>query len=498
MKILILQLARLGDIYQTWPVLRALKRQHQGSEIHVVTRSKFAPALMSEHVSGLVDRHWLLETKDILSPLIDEKPAIDEALEKLSTFCTSLKDECFDLVVNLSFSAFSSYLAKQVEAPLSKFHGYTRFDDGYLSIPDDASAYFYAQVGVGRSNRIHITDLFAQVAGVDLTESDWFFLERPNLEKGDEFIVLHIGASTLNKTLSWSKWLQVVKGLHASPWVGTVVLIGSMEEVEIANQIVSVFGDRKPVNLVGQTSLSDLFQIVSEATLLIGGDSAPVQMASLASTPVLNISFPSVCFWETGPRSKGSRILPIAAEEAISAEEIVTEALALVFKKPTHGPVIRVLGPTIPYVETRPQSGAFEWDLVCAMYLSEEFPAPADDLFLLAMKRLSDVNQLALEQIGSLKKNFSNKMASAILTRVDELMTQISNMVPAADILVRWFRTERLRIGPMPIDNLVFATETLHRSFAHVIAIYSHSDDVTGGAKTFENEGDDGDDVILE
>ena len=52
MKILILQLARLGDIYQTWPTVRALKRT-LGSDVQVdmLIRSRFAAATMAAAAS---------------------------------------------------------------------------------------------------------------------------------------------------------------------------------------------------------------------------------------------------------------------------------------------------------------------------------------------------------------------------------------------------------------------------------------------------------------
>jgi heptosyltransferase-3 len=492
MKILVVQLARLGDIYQTWPALGALKRIHPDAEIHLLTRSKFAAAAPGP---ALLTKHWLLDTRDVLAPLIDEKPAIDTSMEKLDTFCAELRDVGFDRVINLSFSAFSSYLVGQVTRETTMVQGYTRFEDGYLNIPDDGSAYFYAQVGVGRANRLHVTDLFAHVAGVELTEADWSFTQKQAVDSCDQTVLLHVGASTLDKTLSWSKWLQVVRGLLTSSWRGTVVLVGSSEEAELAQNIAAISGERKPVNLVGQTTLAELFEMVGESALVIGGDSAPVQMASLTATPVLNVSLPMVCFWETGPRAKGSRILPVESEQAVSTDEIVGEALAMLAGHSSKMPIVRVPGPTFPYVETRPQPRSFEWELLRAMYLGEAVPPPASELFLLGMRRLADVNLLAIEQIDALKRNPHNKTASAILDRTDEIMSQIAQMVPETDVMIRWFRTERLRIGPMSMEQLTAATENAHRRFADVISLYV---DLQGEAEVAEKtKGDASDDVVL-
>lgn len=512
MKILVLQLARLGDIYQTWPVLNAIKREMPDCELHFLTRAKFAtaaatvaatvaptaaPTTVASATSptsklapaaacagGVIDRHWSLDTRSILAPLIDEKPGIDLSLDAISNFCEEIRNENFDRIVNLSFSPFSSFLTQQVAAPFSEIRGYTRFNDGYLSIPDDGSAYFYGQVGVARPNRLHVTDLFAFVAGVSLTEEDW---KNSSPRHGDRepAILIHVGASDLGKTLSWSKWMQVVKGLVNSSFQGPVILIGAKDERELAAKISGFSGEKRVVNLVGETNLQEIFTMVGEASLLIGGDSGPVQMASLQGTPVLNISLPMVSFWETGPRSKGSRILRLESEDQVSAAEIVDEALAMLADRPSRLAAIRVPGPTYPYVETRPQPMAFEWELLRALYMEEPFPAPPSEIFLTGMRRLADVNRLALEQIDTLRRKNGNQTATAILDRVDEIMGQIATMVPEIAPLVRWFQTERLRIGPMPIGALIETTARIHHRFQDIIGLY------VGGETAGESEHDD-------
>jgi ADP-heptose:LPS heptosyltransferase len=492
MKILVVQLARLGDIYQTWPTLHALRRKNPGAEIHLLTRSTFAGAIPK----GFIDRHLALDTRDVLGPLIDEKPAIDTSLLKLDEFCEGVRAEKYHRIINLSFSAFSSYLVSQLESSATEVSGYSRFNDGYLRIPDDGSAYFYAQVGVGQSNRFHVTDLFAHVAGVDLIAEDWEFNKIPSRDRA-AVILIHVGASDLSKTLSSGKWQQVVKGLIGR-WSGQVVLVGSVAERDFASQIAAISGDRQPVNLVGETRLDEVFAMVSEACLLIGGDSAPVQIASLTGTPVLNVSLPIVSFWETGPRSKGSRILTIPSEDAISAEEIVNESLALLNGQATTGATVRVLGPTLPFVEMRPQPRAFEWEILRALYMGEKFPEPASDLFLLGIKRLQDVNTLALEQLDALRRNPQNKTASTIIDRVDELMEQITQqqMVPEATPIVRWFQTERSRIGPMLIEDLIEATSAVHQRLRDVLSVYVNS----GGSESEQalEDGGNNDGVILD
>jgi hypothetical protein len=93
-------------------------------------------------------------------------------------------------------------------------------------------------------------------------------------------------------------------------------------------------------------------------------------------------------------------------------------------------------------------------------------------LFLLSLRRLNEVNQLALEQVETLRKQERNKTASALLDQADVIMEQIIAIVPAAAPLLRWFQTERIRIGPMPMAKVIEATEVAHRRLESVLNLY--------------------------
>jgi heptosyltransferase-3 len=460
MKTLVIQLARLGDIYQSWPTLNALKKS--GQEVHLLTRSSFAQAAPT-----FIDRHWCFDTREILRPLIDERPDVDASLNSLRATVEAIKTEKFDRVINLTYSPFSASLAAAIGC--ANTIGYSRHEDRTLCIADDASAYFYAQVGVGKHNRLHVVDLFAHTAGV---QADWSFGAAPACPLLTETtrggIVIHIGASDLAKTLSWSKWLQVVKAL-LSATDEPVVLVGSKDEIELAEKVASVFGARKPINLVGRTNLNELYSIIDSASLVVGGDSAPVQIASLTNTPVFNLSFPIVNLWETGPRSAGSRILPLDSEDAYTSEEISREILATLCRTRAKLPVIHVSGQSEAYSGV---AETFEWELVKALYMGELFPSQPSPLFMMGLQRLEEVNSLAMEQIAAIKKDSTNQTAGLILNRVDDVMDQIMKMVPETAPMIGWFRTERLRIGPQAVDQIIEATRETHVRFSEVLSLY--------------------------
>jgi heptosyltransferase III len=505
MKILIIQLARFGDIFQSWPVANALKRQFPDCEVHVLVRKKFAAGL-----DGLsaVDRKWLLDLEAIFLPLIEESPDIQSSISKLENFCNELKEQKFDQIINLTFSPASSRFVDLCRSEATKLHGYSRTADDHLAIGDDGSAYFYAQVGVQKSNRVHITDLFAHVAEVDLNDNRALLesqnsaanktLDENSTHTKDQFnladrvfggaILIHTTASDLAKTFTWSKWAQVVKGLVAG-WNGEVILIGSAADVEIAERVRGVTGTRSAVNLCGQLKFSELLSLMTRSSILIGGDSAPIHLASIANLPTLNISMPCVRFWETGPKAEGSVVLKISDEAEISSDRVVSLAIAMARKIPFSPLVARDLtiyskiphrsqDPSAPVdwalVDgARPEAESeFRWSLIQALYMQGAFPPPPDASFVLGLERLSDANLLAIEQIQQISKNPQNAVAPEILNRTDEVIHQIARFVPDLGPLVGWFQTEKIRLGPGSVAELCMKSLLVHQRLAEVIDIY--------------------------
>jgi len=254
MKILVIQLARFGDIYLTWPTLRALHRTYPEAEIHFLVREKFNFA-----TDGLqnVQVH-ALPTPKILGPMLNDKPDLNASEAELTDWLKTL-DVGWDAILNLSFSPFSSFLTDFLSRENTLVKGYTRHGDGFLNIPDDASAYFYAQVGIGRDNRFHLADVFAMIADVELQKTDWGFEgTRESIELEQPYVVVHLGASQAEKRYPIKYFRKVLRELSSR----RVYLVGSKDEKALAES----FADLSHVkSLVGETSLNQLFSVIAGA-----------------------------------------------------------------------------------------------------------------------------------------------------------------------------------------------------------------------------------------
>ena len=125
MKILCLQLARFGDIYMSWPIFRAIKREHPHAVLHGLFRERFSEAATS---SGTIDQVIRLPSEQVFRNLIIDN-SISMALNSLDQFIQKMRHENYDLVINLSYSPLSSYLVTAIQTENTKIFGYQRHSD---------------------------------------------------------------------------------------------------------------------------------------------------------------------------------------------------------------------------------------------------------------------------------------------------------------------------------------------------------------------------------
>lgn len=471
MRILIVQLARLGDIYQGWPTIRALKRQHPESQITLLTRNTFEAA--SRGLPEL-DKVIVLSTKDVMAPLVSDQADIVAAFGKLKEFVEGLKAENYDLILNFSFSPASSWLCRVLDPGANKTRGYTRTSDGYLAIPDDMSAYFYAQVGPGKPNRFHLAEIFGTLAGVDLEPSDWagpVGLDAFQMPRSGPYLAIHIGASENHKSLSASKWASIINHYKKTS-VLPVALIGGTGEKAIADSIMgSVSGDQV-MNLVGLTTLTESFQVIAGATILVGCDSAPMHMASLTGTRCLNLSLGRTNFWETGPRSKGSWILRGATEEDMASDRIATLINLMLEKGRAPVGIIQTQEGTPSYSGLFPKDVEFQWKFTQAIYQGTPFPEPVSDGFWQALDQLTEVNQFLIEQLEAIRGGAALESLAALMDRGEEVIGAIARIVPAWAPAIAWYQTEKLRIGPGDQGVVLDRTIEIQGLMAKLLEVY--------------------------
>lgn len=487
MKILCLQLARFGDIFMTEPVFKALRREYPQAEIHGLFRERFvAAARMSQSLNQI----YTLPSENIFKRLLVED-SLEGALSVIESFTDELKLHKYDLILNFSFSPVSSYLVEALRSETTVVKGYQRHNDGFLNLADDISRYFYAQVGPGRSNRIHVTDLMAQLAEVSLLPADSQMLasvhQAENLKKlkvfGFDYIVFHLGASEAHKRWTPQFWRLLILQFKTFCPEFQLVLVGSQDEILIGNMIEkSLHGDRI-VNLVGQTSWEELRDVLSAGRLFVGADSGPMHLAGLVRMPILNLSLGQVNFWETGPKTNLGHVLSYSVESRADLNEIIQAAREMVIgKTPRVGMQGSWASPTFqPVTSSAEASSQFEWKLVEAIYLGSSYPSADKIAFVRGIQDLSELNKLALDAIDKFAKT-KIEFLGPYLDRIYESMNVVSGAESLLNPLVNWLRAEKCKVPPMEPQELCQNYHEIHRQFRLLLHPYVLPDDLQEGA----------------
>lgn len=485
MKILVIQLARLGDIYQTWPGLRALRRNHPDAEIHALARPRFQAAFVGLEA---IDQVKVFPTQDILSVYTQAAgeaptdtlltPRDELALAKIEQVIRELEDETYDWIINLSFSPLSADLVAAVSGPDTKVTGYTRFDDGYLNTPDAMSAYFFAQVGHGRGNRFHLAEIFATLCEADLSDDDWRAPVLPPLPVAvpESYIAVHIGGSESHKSLSVSKWISILRhlrGLHPFQFV----LVGGKEDHEKGVQLQSVAPDGEVLNLAGELSLIETMTVVKRAQLVIGPDSVIIHLASLVQTPTLNLSVGQVNYWETGPRAPRSVVLVADSEDDLLSSLIGDRVIEMIHGLRYPLGTIEVKPGTPSYSGRTTAEDNFVWNFIQAIYQGQQFPRSEDPLFAKGIQQLYDVNQFMIEQLDGVRTVQDLKNRNELLKRGEEIIETVGKLVPAVAPLVRWYLCEKSRVGPVPLEKILDSNIQIQKLLQGVLEIYHAGND---------------------
>lgn len=322
--ILIVQLARFGDILQTLPTIQGLKRKYPDCEISLLVRSTFAEAAK---LSPFVDRVIEMPTKDILGPYFESRTQDSKArtLAKLIQWTmTDLKLKKYDLVINLTYSKASSLLTQLV--PAKERRGFFRSRDYELAVKDPWSQYFAAQVLNKNLNILHLNDLFARVAGVEdccypiQLGATPVVRNKPAPQREKKYIGIQTGASSQSKTLDLATWKAVCEELAASCPNHHLVFFGSSTEKDLINSIIP----KNAISLAGEFRFQENLRWVRACEWIVTPDTAMVHLASLAETKIINISLGGVRAQETGPYGDDHSVLvPKSARSGDYVDAIV-------------------------------------------------------------------------------------------------------------------------------------------------------------------------------
>ena len=311
---LVIQLARLGDLVQTMPMIAALRKQYPRETIDLLCPEPLRD--LGNLIPG-IDRvigwngaqwhHWADRASQGVQP---------EQLREIETELAALCPEPYDraLVLNQHTRAMvaGTLLAKTCIGPL--LHG------PLSEQLTPWAAYVRDVARTRRPNRIHLSDAFCGMCGLFPTGAPSRCLtplvaQSRHLEQigrnGGPWVGLIVGAGDTARQVPveiWRTWIVRFLGLIPR---GRVVLIGHGAECERAQNIQqtlppSVLG--RIWDITGRTTIHELAQTLSRCQRVIGSDTGPLHLAAAVGVPVIGWYFARARVHETGPYGPNHRI----------------------------------------------------------------------------------------------------------------------------------------------------------------------------------------------
>lgn len=286
MKVLIIRFSSIGDIVLTSPVLRCLKAQVPGVELHYATKAAFADLLR-------------------FSPHVDR---VHELGDDLGAFARKLKAEGFSVVVDLHHNLRSAKVKRTLGVPAYSVDKHNvrkwllvNFKRNGAAVPHIVTRYLdtVAPLGVhddGLGLELHIP----AERTVPLED-----LPAPH-QQG--YAVLAIGAAHATKRLPLHR-LQELAGMVEGP----LVLTGGPEDRDAGRSLASRIGGRV-FDATGRYDLLGSASLIRGARVVIAHDSGAMHMACAFQRPVVSVWGSTVPAFGMGP------YMPAHPERTMAAE----------------------------------------------------------------------------------------------------------------------------------------------------------------------------------
>lgn len=261
MKILIIRFSSIGDIVLTTPVIRCVKKQVAGAEVHYLTKKAYAPVLKA-------------------NPYIDRLHVLADEIQDT---IAALQAEQFDFVVDLHHNLRSLRIKKALKCKHASFPK--------LNI----EKWLYTNLKLNLMPRVHIVDRYLKtVKSLGVTNDgrglDYFVPGEEVVPQHDipaahqlGYIGLVIGAAHATKRLPLER-LKELAGMIDHP----IIVLGGPEDRAVG-EVLAAIDPVKIYNACGKFSLNESADLVRQAKLIISHDTGLMHIAAAFKKPIISI-----------------------------------------------------------------------------------------------------------------------------------------------------------------------------------------------------------------
>lgn len=274
--IALLRLSAVGDVCHTVPVLRALQDQWPGCRIT-----------------------WIIGCGE--ASLVDDIPGVEfirfdkhDGLGAYRDLSRAIRGKRFDSLLHMQIALRASIASVLIPARRKIGFDRRRARDWQ---------WLFTRERIPANPRQHVMDgllEFARALGADVSRPRW---DIPVPEADRAFAADHIPPNARTLIISpcssqrarnfrnWraERYAAVIDHAARIHGMNTLITGGPSEREQSMAAAICEQARHKPVNLVGQTSLKQLFALIQRATAVVCPDSGPAHMGTAAGTPVIGL-----------------------------------------------------------------------------------------------------------------------------------------------------------------------------------------------------------------
>jgi len=315
-RILVFSMTRMGDIIQSIPFVRRLRKQNPDAQIDLLVEKCFAD--VASFLPG-IDRIIEIRLEDLLL-CFDKKRGEDlpRGISYYNDLVNTLRGHGYDEVWNLTHTKPFTVLSSLVAG--AEARGVTIDDHGLQRVNDPWLRYFYATNLSRPWCQYNLVDIYANCIN-DIPRSYGRSVQIDPLlfrdhmpekyppKKHKKRVAIHPGASQAQKQWPVESFAHVAKELIANSI--EIVLIGGKSDRKLKDALGC---SEATFDLIGKTTVKELAAVLDDCDLLISNDSGPMHVAAAVGTTVIAVTIGSALGSETAPYGAGHWVIEPAAE----------------------------------------------------------------------------------------------------------------------------------------------------------------------------------------
>ena len=285
MRILVVQLADIGDMVLSTPALTALRETFPKAQLDLITSTHAAPVAEAGLINNIItfDRQQFNNSKSLFKP---------SNLRQIF----GLRKGHYDTIIffhhfTLKLGGLKFWLIARASGAKRRL-GLQNGNSWFLtdSIPDG---------GFGAKHQAQYWLDLVALLGVDASprpakiqiDNTFKIPGRHNTVKKSPRVIIHAGSGGYSLARRWdtAKFAAIADRLQEEQQAQIVLVGGPNDDSSVVKKAMQT----EPIDLTGKTSLAELAGVIQQADLFIGADSGVMHIAAATGTPLIAIMGPS-------------------------------------------------------------------------------------------------------------------------------------------------------------------------------------------------------------